>query len=77
MKFVGLPEILSNCVGESWAVGGFDTSNLEISRAILESAQTKRSPVIVMLLPFHIDEVDMPSLMAALRVKAEEVDVPI
>jgi fructose-bisphosphate aldolase class II len=77
MKFAGLPEILSNCVGEGWAVGGFDTINLEISRAILESAQAERSPVIVMLLPSHIDEVDMPGLMAALRVEAEEVDVPV
>lgn len=77
MKFVGLPEILSNCVGQGWAVGGFDTINLEISRAILESAQAERSPVIVMLLPSHINEVDMPGLMAALRVEAEEVDVPV
>jgi fructose-bisphosphate aldolase class II len=77
MKFAGLPEILSNCVGEGWAVGGFDTINMEISRAILESAQAERSPVIVMLLPSHVDEADMPSLVAALRVQAENVDVPV
>lgn len=77
MKFAGLPEILSNCVGEDWAVGGFDTINLEISRAILESAQAERAPVIIMLLPSHIDEVDMPSLVAALRVEAEKVKVPV
>jgi fructose-bisphosphate aldolase class II len=33
--------------------------------------------VIVMLLPSHIDEVDMPSLVAALQVETEKVNVPV
>jgi fructose-bisphosphate aldolase class II len=77
VKFVGLPEILGTCVGEGWAVAAFDTINLEITRAILKSADAERAPVIVMLLPSHIHEEDMPSLTAAIRAEAERVNVPV
>jgi len=77
MKFVGLQEILAGCVGQDWAVGAFDTLNLEITRAILESAEAERAPVIIMLLPSHIRAEDMPGLVAAIRVEAEKVNVPV
>jgi fructose-bisphosphate aldolase class II len=77
MNFVGLPEILDQCVGEAWAVGAFDTINLEITQAILQVADEERAPVIVMLLPSLVSKDDMPGLVAAVRAEAEKVRVPV
>ncbi len=77
MKFVGLPEILGDCVSQTWAVGAFDTPNLEITQAILKAADAERSPVIIMVLPSHTSEEDMPGLVAAIRTEAEKVTVPV
>jgi fructose-bisphosphate aldolase class II len=75
--FAGLPEILKECVGQSWAVGGFDTVNLEITQAILQTAEAEQSPVIVMLLPTHTRLEDMPSLVAGVAAEAQKVRVPV
>lgn len=77
MKFVGLAELLGGCVRQDWAIAGFDTLNLEITQAILESAQAEQAPVIVMLLPAHTRLEDMPGLVAGIVAEAEKVSVPI
>ncbi len=77
MKFVGLAEVLAGTVGADWAVGAFDTVNLEISQAILEAAEAERSPVIIMLLPSHTPMAEMPGLISAIRTEAEKVSVPV
>jgi fructose-bisphosphate aldolase class II len=77
MKFVGLAEILSSCVGQDWAVAGFDTVNLEITQAILEGAEAEHAPVIIMLLPAHTRLEDMPGLVAGIAAEAEKVSIPI
>jgi fructose-bisphosphate aldolase class II len=77
MPFVGLPEILNPCIRQPWAVGGFDTINLEISQAILAAAEAEQSPVILMLLPAHTPVAEMPGLVGAIRAEAEKVSVPV
>lgn len=77
MRFMGLPEILKPCVRQDWAVGAFDTINLEITQAILAGAQAEQAPVIVMVLPSMTDSKDMPGLIAAVRAEAEKVTVPV
>jgi fructose-bisphosphate aldolase class II len=77
MKFVGLSEILGDCIGKDWAVGAFDTLNLEITQAILAAAEAERSPAIIMILPSHTSKEDMPALIAAIRTEAEKVSVPV
>jgi fructose-bisphosphate aldolase class II len=77
MPFVGLPEILNPCIRQPWAVGGFDTINLEITQAILTAAEAEQSPVILMLLPSHTPMAEMPGLVGAIRAEAEKVTVPV
>jgi fructose-bisphosphate aldolase class II len=47
MSLVSSEEILISAREQGYAVGAFNTSNLEISQAIFEAAQELRSPVIV------------------------------
>lgn len=77
MPFVGLSEVLRGTMGADWAVGGFDTVNLELTQAILEAAEAERSPVIVMLLPGHTHLEDLPALIAAVETEAKKVSVPV
>ena len=77
MKYVGLSEILGDCVGKDWAVGAFDTLNLEITQAILTAAEAERSPVMILILPSHTAKEDLPALIAAIRTEAEKVSVPV
>lgn len=77
MPFVGLSEILGDCVGQDWAVGAFDTLNLEITQAILAAAEEERSPVMILVLPSHTSKEDLPALIAAIRTEAEKVSVPV
>lgn len=48
MLVTGL-EILSKARKQGYGVGAFNTNNMEITQAILEAAESKRSPVIVAL----------------------------
>lgn len=48
MLVTGL-EILAKARKEGYGVGAFNTNNMEITQAILEAAESKRSPVIIAL----------------------------
>ncbi len=48
MLVTGL-EILSKARREGYGVGAFNTNNMEITQAILQAAEAKRSPVIIAL----------------------------
>jgi len=48
MLVTGL-EILAKARKEGYGVGAFNTNNMEITQAILEAAEAKRSPVIIAL----------------------------
>ena len=38
LKYLTLAEILQPCVGQNWAVGAYDTCNLEITQAIVDAS---------------------------------------
>ena len=48
MLVTGL-EILSEARKQGYGVGAFNTNNMEITQAILEAAEARRSPVILAL----------------------------
>jgi len=60
-----------------YAVGAFNTSNLEITQAIIETATEKRSPVIVATSQSAIKYVGMEMLSLMVRKFAEEAPVPV
>lgn len=47
MALVSMKEMLNNAMKEGYAVGQFNINNLEWTQAILDAAQTEKSPVIL------------------------------
>ena len=74
---VTLNQVLPDARKHGYAVGLFNTVNLEMARGVLEAAEQERSPVIIgtaeILLPFG----PMESLAAFLVRMAQEASVPV
>ena len=49
MKYLTLAEILQPCMGQGWAVGAYDTCNLEITQAIVNACAVDQAPAIIMI----------------------------
>lgn len=60
-----------------YAVPAFNVSNLELSRAIIETADETESPVIVQVHPVELDYAGVGPLTALLRAMCEETRVPV
>lgn len=76
MKFLTLTEILQPCVGQSWAVGAYDTCNLEITRAIVDAAAVDQAPAIIMIYPNHIPLSEWASLKRIVEIEVERTNIP-
>ncbi len=76
MKFLTLTEILQPCVGQSWAVGAYDTCNLEITRAIVDAAAADQAPAIIMIYPNHIPLSEWASLKRIVETEVERTNIP-
>lgn len=61
---------------DGYAVGGFNTSNLEITAAIFRAAAEKRSPVIVATSQSAIAYAGYDNLRAMVDIMSREADVP-
>ncbi len=71
MTFLTLTQILEPCLGRGWAVGGYDTCNLETTQAIVDACAADAAPAILMIYPHHTPESDWPTLA---RLIASEVE---
>ncbi len=71
MTFLTLTQILEPCLGRGWAVGGYDTCNLETTQAIVDACAADAAPAILMIYPHHTPEADWPTLA---RLIASEVE---
>lgn len=61
---------------KGWAVGAFDTVNLEMSRAIFAAAELEDAPLIVMVYPKVFTE-QGKALAAVIRSLAEDTRLPV
>lgn len=71
MGLLKLNDILKPCVGQNWAVGAFDTPNLDITQAIVDGAVAEQAPVIFMVLPVVVCEDQWPALVALIQTEAD------
>jgi fructose-bisphosphate aldolase class II len=76
MRFLTLVEILRPCVGRDWAIGAYDTPNLEVTQAILDAAVADQAPVILMIYPGQPRQEGWPTLVALIRAEVERTRVP-
>ena len=76
MSLLTLAEILKPCVRRDWAVGAFDTLNLDITQAIVDAAVAEQSPVIFMVLPVVVCQDQWPALTALIQAEVERRQVP-
>ncbi len=76
MGLLKLNEILQPAVGQAWAVGAFDTPNLDITQALVDGAAAEQAPVIFMVLPPTVCEDQWPALVALIQAEVERRKVP-
>jgi fructose-bisphosphate aldolase class II len=60
-----------------YAVGAFNTNNLEITKAIFKAAKEEQSPIILAISPSAAKYAGMENLLALARVAEEETGVPV
>jgi fructose-bisphosphate aldolase, class II len=76
MKYLTMAEILQPCVGQDWAIGAYDTCNLEITQAIVNAAVADQAPVIIMVYPHHTPQSEWPTLLRIIEAEVERARIP-
>ena len=76
MKFLTMAEILQPCVGQDWAIGAYDTCNLEITQAIVDAAVADQAPAIIMIYPHHTSQDSWPTLVRLIEAEVERTQIP-
>jgi fructose-bisphosphate aldolase, class II len=76
MKYLTMAEILQPCVGQDWAIGAYDTCNLEITQAIVDAAAADQAPVIIMVYPHHTPQAEWPTLLSIIDAEVERTRIP-
>jgi fructose-bisphosphate aldolase class II len=74
--FRTMSEILKPCMGQGWAVGAYDTCNLEVTQAILDAAAADAAPTILMIYPGHTPQADWRTLARLIAAEVERAAVP-
>jgi len=77
MSFVTNAVLLERAMAGGYAVGAFNTNNLEITLSIVEAAAAERSPLILAVSPGAMKYAGVAYLAAIARVASEEIDVPM
>src|SRR6266498_1924741 len=76
MKYLTMAEILQPCLGQDWAVGAYDTCNLEITRAIVDACAADQAPAIIMIYPHHTPQAEWPTLLRIIESEVERAHIP-
>jgi fructose-bisphosphate aldolase class II len=76
MKYLSLAEILQPCLRQNWAIGAYDTCNLEITQAIVDACAADQSPALIMIYPNHNPLAEWPTLLRMIEAEVERAGVP-
>ncbi len=77
MKYLTMAEILKPCVGLDWAIGAYDTCNLEITQAIVDAAAADQAPAIIMIYPHHTPQANWPTMLRIIESEVERAGIPV
>jgi fructose-bisphosphate aldolase, class II len=75
MKFLTMAEILQPCVGKDWAVGAYDTFNLEVTQAIVDASAADQAPAIIMIYPNDAPQAEWPTLVRLIESEVERANI--
>lgn len=70
-------DIFQHALANNYAIGAFNTSNLEITQAIIAAAAKQKSPVIVQTSEGAIQYAGLTQISGIISSLAAEVDVPV
>lgn len=74
---VSLHSVLKKAQRNKYAIGAFNTSNLEATQAIIDAAQKLKSPVIVSTSEKAIDYAGLSALASMIKIFARMARVPV
>ncbi len=77
MPLVDMRDMLNHAYRNGYAVGGFDLVSLDFLEAILDAAESCRSPAILSLAESHFGYYDFELAMAAAEKAARRANVPV
>ncbi|MEA1964105.1 MAG: class II fructose-1,6-bisphosphate aldolase [Candidatus Aerophobetes bacterium] len=77
MALVTTKEMLRKAQKEGYAVGAFNTNNMEIVQAIIEAAEEERAPVILQASQGAIKYAGLDYIVAMARVASEAASIPV
>jgi fructose-bisphosphate aldolase class II len=63
-------------MGQSWAIGAYDTCNLEITQAIVDASAADQAPAIIMIYPNHTPLAEWPTLLRIIESEVERTRIP-
>ena len=70
-------EILQKAHKEGYAVGAFNTNNLECTKAMIQAAEEERSPIIIQTSQSAISYAGLEEIAMIVRMLAEKASVPV
>ncbi len=74
---ITLKEMLGEAQKNGYAVGAFNTNNMEIVQAIVESAEEERAPVILQASQGGLKYAGIQYIVAMVKAAAEQASVPV
>jgi fructose-bisphosphate aldolase class II len=77
MPFVTLREVLEDAQRNKYAVGAFNTNNMEIVQAIIEAAVEERAPVILQASQGALKYAGIDYIMGLVKAAERNADIPI
>ncbi|MBS4030349.1 MAG: class II fructose-1,6-bisphosphate aldolase [Clostridiales bacterium] len=77
MPFVTLREVLADAERGSYAVGAFNTNNMEIVQAIVEAAEEERAPVILQASQGALKYAGIRYITAIVAAAVESSSIPV
>lgn len=77
MALVTTKEMLQYAYSEGYAIGAFNTENMEMTQAIVAAAEVKKAPVIIQTTPGTLKYASLATFLANVRTLAEHTSVPV
>lgn len=77
MSLVTMSEVLKESIEKKYAVGAFDTMDRVFTEAILDAAEQKGVPVILMVMPMSVEGPEAERFMSYVVKRCRESSVPV